>query len=91
MTGRVQRAIGPAALPGTVFVGDGSRWATPFPIEQFGDRLALNLYRLWATDQARRDPHWLEPLQGKNLACWCRPGQPCHADVLLDLLRERKP
>jgi len=24
-------------------------------------------------------------LQGKNLACWCRPGTPCHADVLLEL------
>lgn len=22
-------------------------------------------------------------LQGKNLACWCQPGDPCHADVLL--------
>lgn len=24
-------------------------------------------------------------LAGKNLACWCRPGEPCHADVLLEL------
>ncbi len=23
-------------------------------------------------------------LRGKNLACWCRPGAPCHADVLLE-------
>jgi hypothetical protein len=22
-------------------------------------------------------------LRGKNLACWCKPGSPCHADVLL--------
>lgn len=22
-------------------------------------------------------------LRGKNLACWCAPGAPCHADVLL--------
>ena len=22
-------------------------------------------------------------LKGKNLACWCKPGAPCHADVLL--------
>ena len=27
----------------------------------------------------------LEPLRGKNLACWCPPGGPCHADVLLEL------
>ena len=27
----------------------------------------------------------LDELRGKNLACWCKIGQPCHADVLLDL------
>lgn len=27
----------------------------------------------------------LGELRGKNLACWCPPGQPCHADVLLEL------
>lgn len=26
---------------------------------------------------------WLEPLRGRDLACWCPLG-PCHADVLLD-------
>lgn len=24
-------------------------------------------------------------LRGKNLACWCKIGDPCHADVLLKL------
>jgi hypothetical protein len=27
----------------------------------------------------------LPDLRGKNLACWCKPGEPCHADVLLEL------
>lgn len=27
----------------------------------------------------------LTDLRGKNLACWCPPGSPCHADVLLEL------
>lgn len=27
----------------------------------------------------------LPRLRGKNLACWCRPGAHCHADVLLDI------
>lgn len=26
-----------------------------------------------------------EELAGKNLACWCKLGEPCHADVLLEL------
>jgi Domain of unknown function (DUF4326) len=27
----------------------------------------------------------LEPLRGKNLACFCKLGAPCHADTLLEL------
>lgn len=27
----------------------------------------------------------LPELRGKNLACWCKAGSPCHADVLLEL------
>jgi hypothetical protein len=30
-------------------------------------------------DRARRE------LRGKNLACWCPLGGPCHADVLLEI------
>lgn len=26
-----------------------------------------------------------QALRGKNLACWCAPGTPCHADVLLEI------
>jgi len=24
-------------------------------------------------------------LRGRDLACWCKPGEPCHADVLLEI------
>lgn len=27
-------------------------------------------------------------LRGKNLACWCPLGQPCHADVLLKIANQ---
>jgi len=27
----------------------------------------------------------IDELKNKNLACWCRAGMPCHADVLLEL------
>lgn len=29
--------------------------------------------------------HIQNDLYGKDLVCWCRPDQPCHADVLLAL------
>lgn len=48
-------------------------------------------FRLYAIDRLGREPDWLEPLRGRDLACWCPLTDdqgnrvPCHADVLLDL------
>ncbi|HEY2252648.1 MAG TPA: DUF4326 domain-containing protein [Planctomycetaceae bacterium] len=33
----------------------------------------------------RRVLNSLAELRGHDLACWCAPGKPCHADVLLEL------
>jgi Domain of unknown function (DUF4326) len=27
-------------------------------------------------------------LRGKDLACWCKEGTPCHADILLELANQ---
>jgi hypothetical protein len=45
---------------------------------------AVYAFRPWCDEYMAQ---WgdLEPLRGKNLACWCAPGSPCHADVLLEL------
>jgi hypothetical protein len=32
----------------------------------------------------------LRDLEGKDLACRCKPGEPCHADVLLEFANRRK-
>jgi hypothetical protein len=42
----------------------------------------MSLHHAW--------PEWLKTeglpkLRGRNLACWCAPDKPCHADVLLEL------
>lgn len=29
---------------------------------------------------------YLAPLRGKDLACWCSLDEPCHADVLIELI-----
>jgi hypothetical protein len=34
-------------------------------------------------------PDFLEPLRGKNIACWCPLDEPCHGDVLLRLANFR--
>lgn len=30
-------------------------------------------------------------LRGRDLMCWCPPGEPCHADVLLELANQAQP
>ena len=50
-------------------------------------RVAADLFRVWVENDASEA--WKGrariDLRGKNLACWCPPDQPCHADVLLEL------
>jgi hypothetical protein len=41
-----------------------------------------------ALDPGRAPPTVVElvaELGGRNLACWCKPGTPCHADLLIGL------
>lgn len=33
----------------------------------------------------------IDELRGKNLACWCKPGDPCHADILLRIANKPQP
>ena len=32
----------------------------------------------------------IRSLRGFNLCCWCAPGQPCHADVLLEIANSER-
>lgn len=48
---------------------------------------AVQVYRVWISNPSQehlRSKARLT-LRGKNLACWCKPGEVCHADVLLEL------
>lgn len=51
----------------------------------------LRLFGLWATQMAEHYPVWLERLRGKDLACWCKEGEPCHADILLQMANQPSP
>lgn len=49
--------------------------------------LSVQAFEAWlqqpAQDALRR--RIAVELRGKNLGCWCKIGEPCHADVLLQL------
>lgn len=53
--------------------------------------LAYDLHRQWQRRFAYRDPlDTLRPTLSEYdfIACWCKEGEPCHADILLDLANQ---
>lgn len=44
--------------------------------------MAVEFYKRLLATGYRKD---LSELRGKNLACWCKIGEPCHADILLEI------
>ena len=86
---RIQRKrINGWRMPGnTKSVARPGRWGNPFPVS--GHRTAdeaVTMFRDALENGALpftvEDVRW--DLAGKNLACFCRLDQPCHADVLLE-------
>lgn len=72
--------------PNTVYVGRPTVCGNPFEIGKDGRNEVLRKYREWLKDRLEENPEFLEPLRGKNLACWCPLDQPCHVDILLEFL-----
>lgn len=66
-----------------------SRWGNPYKVEQYGRTEALNKYKTWLNNQLQENPEFLKPLEGKDLACSCRLGEPCHADILLNYIKNQ--
>ena len=87
MPERIQRkrVAGWRMPAGAVSVTRPGRWGNPFPVDGNGRQAALEQFGRYARARLAADPQWLEPLRGKDLACWCRLPQACHADLLLEL------
>ena len=55
---------------------------------------AVGLFRWWVNQDDEKQAAFREilvaKLRGKNLACWCGEGEPCHADVLLEIANSEK-
>ena len=85
---RLQRRAGWRKPPGAVVVARPSRWGNPFRVGVDGDRAAcVRRYReaLAAGELAFDEAEVRARLAGRDLACWCPLGEPCHADVLLSV------
>lgn len=87
---QLSRAPGWRLPPGARSVAFPTKWANPHRPTRRGpesNAAAVAAYR--ADLAAGRLPFTVEDvraeLRGVSLACWCPPGLPCHADVLLEL------
>lgn len=87
-----QRTKGWKMPANTISVTRPGRWGNPYRGPNFTPAEAVAAYRRAMTMiDTTPDLHWLKlrgrigELRGKNIACWCKPGDPCHADVLLEL------
>ena len=78
----------------TVKVDRTTKWGNPYTVDHHREASeAVKLYREWMCGIAKGLDRWerdklrdqLRELRGKNLACWCKPGAACHADVLLEI------
>ena len=90
-----QRTKGWRMPPNTVYVGRPTKWGNPFRAgyenPMLPGRLVADKRHAWILFQAHAP---LNPklvlsakaeLRGKHLACYCLLGEPCHADVLLEI------
>lgn len=67
----------------TVVVARPSIWGNPYSVAEYGRGLACRNFERRLDGLLAIGALHLGCLRGKNLACWCRLDQPCHADVLL--------
>jgi len=85
---QLKRKKGWRMPPNAVKVDRSTRWGNPFTVEEYGREEAIERFREYI-DHPNSPLEFtfadLETLRGKNLACWCRLDQSCHADVLLEL------
>lgn len=86
---RPTRFGNPWTVKAAIETGYGPERAQEYCVELFREWLTTSdglTHMLTDSDYLRRQIiEGLPELRGKNLACFCPPNTPCHADVLLEL------
>lgn len=74
--------------PARIFHYKGSFFENPFTIKEYGLHDCLRLYRERLQTGTRNVEVYeeLRKLKGKNLGCFCDPGEPCHADIIIEAI-----
>ena len=94
---QLQRRGGWRMPANTIKVDRSTRWGNPFRVgPRYSAASAVADFRRWIENDGPKGlsedlpaPPSLEDIRkhlaGRNLACWCAIGAPCHAEVLLTL------
>jgi Domain of unknown function (DUF4326) len=90
-----RRAHGWCMPPNTMSVARSTRFGNHvIKVAEAGSHAAATeMYRRWVFAPAKGDfrARVRRELRSKNLACYCPLGQPCHADVLLEIANSEQP
>lgn len=98
---QLRRTKGWRKPAGAVVVSRPSKWGNPFRFDPellargvmiLRDHVAqvLESYESHVKAEVAAGRLDLSELAGKDLCCWCKPGAPCHADVLLRLANRKE-
>ena len=91
---QLSRAAGWRMPSGAVSVAYPTKWANPFrPAARTpeANAVAVEKYRQHLAEHPELVAAARAELAGKDLACWCAPELPCHADVLLAVAAGAEP
>lgn len=67
-------------------------WGNPYTVGPGRSAAGVvALYRAYLTARPELVARARGELAGRDLACWCRPGDPCHADGLLEVANAPDP
>lgn len=77
-----------------IYIGRGSKWGNPYPINEMLGRtrevvIALYAKYLATSFYGKNLLKDLDELEGKRLGCYCKP-LACHGDILVELIEKRR-
>jgi len=81
----------PRVPESAVYVGRGTPWGNPFRVKVHGRERALELFREYLRGRPELVERARRELAGQDVACWCQPGEDCHADVWLAVVAGQRP
>lgn len=74
----------------TVYVGRPTKYGNPYavtcPASTSFKLKQIEKYKASMSEMLKQDAR--KELRGKNLACFCKEGEPCHADILLQIANQ---